>query len=763
MSQNDRLLGLVGNAAFKVPCRVATTASITPSGEQTIDGVACVTGDRVLVKDQTDTTQNGILVVDTGTWERSKDCDGSYDLVKGSTIKVTDGSVNSGFWEITTENTIIVGTSALVFVRTLVNDSNSIGYIEDVTANDTTIQAKLRSMLIVSANRDFGAIGDDATDNAVALYEMRDFLRTITRPVVINFDPGTYRYSKNQWVKGIVDLTLNCEGSIFKCTSSGTGWDFDKYPFTGNQGVFNTSGYTTYDGAATTFGNLFNTAIASDATVIATTAADAANFALGNKVLIYGSGMQNASFPPNPRYFEWNEVVSAVAGTGVITLKNPLKNSYNSAWHDFVAGKGKPRILNLNRGDTNYTFGKRLVINGGYFAPNTVDLTKNVFQLEGYEQVILNGVKADSFVPTQCRMIECNNCDFAQAEFDKIISVLKVNGGRLKTISAGTGIERIELTGNVLLQGTNGLACRVLIIDGVIFDCLTNTGTSVAFGLDTGYTMDLIDFRSARFIIKDATVTALMNGGSETTFTLSSVSSNTKALVLCSTETAFEAVYQQLQEGYTYRLTDGSKQVKISKIYDEDATHAAIEGEWTVLPIAAEVYHGGNIQRVTGLEKVTQHGPYAPVKRFNFARLEHMAFGDEKGGILRYTELDVPRQASGVAATGIDILVRGKIRSVHLTVHRAYTGSDTNMALTVQARVPGVVSYVIANMLVAGPREANCFDTRWTDVLDVLLPTQDAYADTIRLFLAKGGGTYPVYADPVELPKFEIIIELIKP
>jgi CO/xanthine dehydrogenase Mo-binding subunit len=57
--------GAKGSLAFKAPCRVATTAEITLSGFQTIDGVTLAADDanlRVLVKDQSDTTQNGVYL-----------------------------------------------------------------------------------------------------------------------------------------------------------------------------------------------------------------------------------------------------------------------------------------------------------------------------------------------------------------------------------------------------------------------------------------------------------------------------------------------------------------------------------------------------------------------------------------------------------------------------------------------------------------------------------------------------------------------------
>lgn len=92
MTQVDRLDGLVGNTAIKVPCRAATTAQTTLSGEKTIDGIALVTGDRILVKDQTDQTENGIYVVDSGDWSRSADCNGNNDLTAGTLVLVTGGT-----------------------------------------------------------------------------------------------------------------------------------------------------------------------------------------------------------------------------------------------------------------------------------------------------------------------------------------------------------------------------------------------------------------------------------------------------------------------------------------------------------------------------------------------------------------------------------------------------------------------------------------------------------------------------------------------
>lgn len=116
-SEITRTLGLVGEAAFKVPCRVATTANIVLSGQQTIDGIAAVTGDRVMVKNQTNTIENGIYVCDTGAWTRARDFDGAYDCVNGTTVKVNYGTVGAGFWYVFGTDPIVIGTSALTFLQ----------------------------------------------------------------------------------------------------------------------------------------------------------------------------------------------------------------------------------------------------------------------------------------------------------------------------------------------------------------------------------------------------------------------------------------------------------------------------------------------------------------------------------------------------------------------------------------------------------------------------------------------------------------------
>ena len=79
---------------WKDSARVATTANITLSGEQTIDGISAVTDDRVLVKDQTTASENGVYLVASGAWTRALPLD-TWDEFPSATLAVEEGTANA--------------------------------------------------------------------------------------------------------------------------------------------------------------------------------------------------------------------------------------------------------------------------------------------------------------------------------------------------------------------------------------------------------------------------------------------------------------------------------------------------------------------------------------------------------------------------------------------------------------------------------------------------------------------------------------------
>ena len=107
--------------------RLATTANITLSGHQSVDG--SLTNDdepRTLVRAQTDMKQNGIYIAASGVWTRARDFDSNRDITKGTRVTVTDGATLAGKeYEITTANPIAIGTSNVVFAETLASDAGA--------------------------------------------------------------------------------------------------------------------------------------------------------------------------------------------------------------------------------------------------------------------------------------------------------------------------------------------------------------------------------------------------------------------------------------------------------------------------------------------------------------------------------------------------------------------------------------------------------------------------------------------------------------
>jgi len=101
----------------KASCVVATTANITLSGTQTIDGIALSVGDRVLVKDQSTASQNGIYLCASSTWTRTTDANTWDELVAAFTFieKGTTQANNGYISTITAGGTL--GTTAVTFAQ----------------------------------------------------------------------------------------------------------------------------------------------------------------------------------------------------------------------------------------------------------------------------------------------------------------------------------------------------------------------------------------------------------------------------------------------------------------------------------------------------------------------------------------------------------------------------------------------------------------------------------------------------------------------
>jgi len=139
--ESARVVSLVGNI------------DLATGGLLTIDGKTLVTGDRVLVAAQTDATQNGIYVVQSGAWTRAIDADTSAKVKAGLFIFVTEGDVNqdSG-WVLVTDNPITLGSTGLSFTQFSGAGQIDAGLGLTKSGNTLNVQTASSSRIVVNAD-----------------------------------------------------------------------------------------------------------------------------------------------------------------------------------------------------------------------------------------------------------------------------------------------------------------------------------------------------------------------------------------------------------------------------------------------------------------------------------------------------------------------------------------------------------------------------------------------------------------------------------
>ena len=106
---------------FKDSVRVASTADVTISGPgAAIDGISLSSGDRVLLKNQSTGSQNGIYSWNgaASAMTRTTDADADVEVTAGMFVFVEEGTANAdNGYVLTTDGTITVGSTALTFTQ----------------------------------------------------------------------------------------------------------------------------------------------------------------------------------------------------------------------------------------------------------------------------------------------------------------------------------------------------------------------------------------------------------------------------------------------------------------------------------------------------------------------------------------------------------------------------------------------------------------------------------------------------------------------
>lgn len=140
----------------KPSVRAASTANIAAlSGTGTFDGIALIAGERILVKDQTTQSANGIYVVAAGAWSRATDMD-SWAEVPSAYVWVEQGTAQADTgWVVTADQGGTLGTTNITWTQfsgagqiTAGAGLTKTGNTIDVVAGDTSLTVAADSVAV---------------------------------------------------------------------------------------------------------------------------------------------------------------------------------------------------------------------------------------------------------------------------------------------------------------------------------------------------------------------------------------------------------------------------------------------------------------------------------------------------------------------------------------------------------------------------------------------------------------------------------------
>jgi phage-related tail fiber protein len=117
----DALEDAINQLDYKASVRAASTANVdTASAPSTLDGVTLADGDRILLKDQSTASENGIYIFSSAgsALTRAADFDADAEVTAGIIVPVEEGSTLADTrWQLTTNDPIVVGTTNLTFAQ----------------------------------------------------------------------------------------------------------------------------------------------------------------------------------------------------------------------------------------------------------------------------------------------------------------------------------------------------------------------------------------------------------------------------------------------------------------------------------------------------------------------------------------------------------------------------------------------------------------------------------------------------------------------
>lgn len=374
---------------YKPSVIVATTTNITLEDEQTIDGVAVVEGNRVLVWNQEESEENGIYaVIDNGAWVRVADAV-TNTLTSGAWVYVESGTLYGGFkFVLTTNDPITVGTTELDWViygageilaagdgLDKTGDTFSVvGTADRISVSETGVdiastyagQTSIVTLGTVTTGTWQGtAIGAAYGGTGISTYTTNNYIRASSSttleqrtPSEVLGDIGAAASSHNHTLASLEDVDLDGveEGNILVYNEEGD-WvasaptpgvsigTIGQIPYTDSDGEdFDYSAALTF--ASSVLGIATNTSSATPTLTITNAGVGDAALRLGVTARSYSVGIDNS----NEDYFvisTGNAIDNAVPGTsdlmrihsaGTVFFNGTVSSAQNTGDANFTTG-----------------------------------------------------------------------------------------------------------------------------------------------------------------------------------------------------------------------------------------------------------------------------------------------------------------------------------------------------------------------------------------------------------------------------------------
>jgi hypothetical protein len=209
----------VAGLSWKQAVRAATTAngvlaSAYENGD-TIDGVTLATGDRILLKNQTSASENGIYTVNaSGAPTRATDADSGAEIVN-ATVYVSEGTTLADTqWTCSTNAPITVGSTSLTFAQLTSGGSSLTAKDEGTTLSTAVTSLDFTGTGVSATNTGGGAVTVNIPSGGSAANDLFDMSAGV---------PAASAFTNENFLSGTAKGEVSGKAVFMTGTAAGNG------------------------------------------------------------------------------------------------------------------------------------------------------------------------------------------------------------------------------------------------------------------------------------------------------------------------------------------------------------------------------------------------------------------------------------------------------------------------------------------------------------------------------------------------------------